>query len=1011
VNRGRFQQIERIFQAALRRDPESRAVFLDGACLNDDELRSEVESLLAAHDEAGSFIHAPAVEVAAELMAQEQTDSLPNQSLGQYKIISRIGAGGMGEVYLAQDNKLGRKVALKLLPDFFTNDKDRLNRFNQEARAASALNHPNIITIHEIGQAGSTHFIATEFIEGQTLRQVIADKNLKVSEALDVAIQTASALAAAHAAGIVHRDIKPENIMVRPDGYVKVLDFGLAKLSEGEALNTSADSPTMVRVSTSPGVVMGTASYMSPEQARGQRVDGRTDVWSLGVVLYEMVAGRVPFEGETTIDVIAAIVERQPAPLARFTSDAPAQLQWIVSKALRKDKDERYQTIKEMLSDLKDLHYELEAQARADGSWQPRSNQETESAKATASVQQLAVATVQDVTVKTSDAAVRNTSSAEVILSEIKKHKLGAMITLLSFLLVIATLGILLYRYTQSKTAQPPPTAQTGAPGIKLTPFPINGTTEFAVISPDGKYIAYTLLNEAKTESSLWMKHLPTGSIVQILPPSKNIYKYLTFSSDSNYLYYQAFSNISFGPPESLGKVPVVGGTPKKLIADLKSGKPISLSPDSKQIVFVREGGTTSNLLVANEDGTDERALVSRSGQEWFSGQAAWSPDGKTIACFTGSYAGGAHLSLAVVQVEDGALREIGTAKWFRGYNLHWLPDGKGLLLTGQETNSSPRQIWHVAYPSGEAKKLTTDLNDNYITSLTADAGTLLVTQQKNASDVWVCPAVGEGKPNQVTFSKADGPVLVWTPDGRRIVFLSKASGDSQVWVMNADGSDRRQLTSGPSDIRPAVSPDGRYVVFTSLRTDNANLWRVDIEGGNLKQLTSHTSEDNGARYTPDGKWIIFHSWRSGEDAIWKMPAEGGEAVQLTGPGAQNPEPSPDGKWFVCGNRVGSSNSVRARIFPIEGGEPVREIELQANYFLPIKWTADGRALTLVVSRDGAENIWRLPLEGGPLTPLTHFKPEPGTELIDYALSPDGKQFAVVRKSSSNGVVLINNFK
>jgi serine/threonine protein kinase len=323
----RFQQVETIFQAALRRDPASRPVFLDGACLDDDELRSEVESLLAAHDEAGSFIHAPAVEVAAELIAEEQTDSLTGQSLGQYKIISKIGAGGMGEVYLANDSRLGRKVALKLLPDYFVNDKDRLTRFHQEARAASSLNHPNIITIHEIGQVDSSHFIATEFIEGKTLREVIANRSLKLTEALDVAIQAASALAAAHAAGIVHRDIKPENIMLRPDGYVKVLDFGLAKLTEGDVLNTTTDSPTMMKVSTSPGVVMGTASYMSPEQARGQRVDGRTDVWSLGVVLYEAVTNHSPFAGETTSDVIATILERQPAPLARFATDAPAQLQ------------------------------------------------------------------------------------------------------------------------------------------------------------------------------------------------------------------------------------------------------------------------------------------------------------------------------------------------------------------------------------------------------------------------------------------------------------------------------------------------------------------------------------------------------------------------------------------------------------------------------------------------------------------------------------------------------------
>src|SRR5262245_18770659 len=261
----RWQQVVTIFQAALKREPASRAVFLDGACLADGELRAEVESLLAAHEQAGSFINTPAVEMAAQLLTTDPVDAIAGRSIGPYKIVSRIGAGGMGEVYLAQDGRLGRQVALKLLPEYYTNDKDRLNRFKQEARAVSALNHPNIITIHEIGQTDSTHFIATEYIEGQTLRQAIAQRSLKLTEVLEVAIQAASALAAAHAAGIVHRDIKPENIMLRPDGYVKVLDFGLAKLTEKRALPVGTEASTVAKVSTDPGTVMGTASYMSPE--------------------------------------------------------------------------------------------------------------------------------------------------------------------------------------------------------------------------------------------------------------------------------------------------------------------------------------------------------------------------------------------------------------------------------------------------------------------------------------------------------------------------------------------------------------------------------------------------------------------------------------------------------------------------------------------------------------------------------------------------------------------------
>ncbi|MEP6818357.1 MAG: serine/threonine-protein kinase, partial [bacterium] len=287
---------------------------------------------------------------------EDQTKSLAGQSFGPYQITLLIGTGGMGEVYLAEDTRLGRKVALKVLPAHFTEDDERVRRFQQEARAASALNHPNIITIYEIGEIDSLHFIATEFIQGQTLRRHMEDTQMKTTEALQVATKVAAALCAAHEAGIIHRDIKPENIILRTDRIVKVVDFGLVKLTEKKF--DASESPTLVK--TAPGMVMGTAHYMSPEQARGIAVDARTDIWSLGVVLYEMVGGRVPFEGATSSDIIASILERDPAPLARYSPEVQAELEWIVKKALRKDKEERYQTAREFLTDLKSLRRKLE---------------------------------------------------------------------------------------------------------------------------------------------------------------------------------------------------------------------------------------------------------------------------------------------------------------------------------------------------------------------------------------------------------------------------------------------------------------------------------------------------------------------------------------------------------------------------------------------------------------------------------------------------------------------------
>src|SRR5437588_1850710 len=351
-----WQQIKILLHSALERPPAERPAFLDQACSGNPTLRSQLEALLASHERTDDFIELPAFEVMADILADEQRESLVGRTIGRYQILEQLGTGGMGEVYLAEDKHLLRKVALKVLPAFFTRDRERVRRFQQEARAASALNHPNILTIYEIGQIDSRHFIATEFIEGQTLRQRMAQTQIKIVEALDVAAQVASALAVAHHAGIAHRDIKPENIMLRQDGFVKVVDFGVAKLTEPK----TGESEAATLLNTKQGTVIGTAHYMSPEQARGLQIDRRTDIWSLGVVLYEMIGGRVPFEGATSSDVIAAVLDREPTTLARFCPEVPNELEWIVKKALRKHREERYQTVRELMTDLKSLVRKLQ---------------------------------------------------------------------------------------------------------------------------------------------------------------------------------------------------------------------------------------------------------------------------------------------------------------------------------------------------------------------------------------------------------------------------------------------------------------------------------------------------------------------------------------------------------------------------------------------------------------------------------------------------------------------------
>jgi len=444
----RWQKIDELFHAAVERNDGERAAFLNDACAGDESLRKQVEALLAGHEQAGSFIESPAMEVEARGVAADpenkEAELANGETVSHYRIISPLGSGGMGDVYLAQDTVLSRQVALKLLPENFTRDRERLHRFQQEARAASALNHPNIITIYEIGLVEGRHFIAIEFIDGQTLRQNFfgdgshtSGKQLRLRDVLDIAIQTADALAAAHEAGIVHRDIKPENIMVRRrDGYVKVLDFGLAKLAEGAV---DSEAPTRAQVKTSVGVVMGTVTYMSPEQARGEPVDARTDVWSLGVVLYELVAGCVPFKRSTQSEVIASILEREPPPLARYASEVPPELERIVIKALTKDREARYQTAKDLLVDLRRLRQRLDVEAEIERTAEPEKGRE-EKAVATGNEQTAAV-TAQAAGVATKDTAVTHSASPA---KWITLNKRGALI-LISGLVVASVVAYFAY--------------------------------------------------------------------------------------------------------------------------------------------------------------------------------------------------------------------------------------------------------------------------------------------------------------------------------------------------------------------------------------------------------------------------------------------------------------------------------------------------------------------------------------------------------------------------------------
>jgi eukaryotic-like serine/threonine-protein kinase len=930
--------------------------------------------------------------------------------LGRYEIRSMLGEGGMGEVYLARDTQLDRDIALKILTADVARDQQRLHRFLQEARAASALSHPNVAHIYEIGEIEGTHFIAMEYIEGESLDKKIAGRPLPLSAQLDFAIQIADALDEAHGRGIIHRDIKSPNIMIDARRRVKVLDFGLAKLSTPAGVTEStSNSELATRVRTTPGIVMGTVNYMSPEQALGREVDHRSDIFSLGVVLYEMATGRLPFTGDTITETIDRITHSQPEAIARLNYDVPPELEVIIKKALRKDREERYQAIHDLLVDLKELKREADLAAGLQRSTPPASRsveiptQIYDSSAAASQNSVLPAAT-------TTPIAQHPTSSAEYVAGEIKKNKKAviavAAIVLIAGVAVVGIGGAIVFRYYGSRgdSASKLPARPSN---IKMTRLTVNGKTQDAAISPDGKTVVYVLLDGGK--KSLWIRQVATSSNIQIVAPSEANIGRETFSPDGNYVYYQASDKDN--PGGALFQVPAFGGVPRKILSNIASV--IALSPDGRRFAFIRNDNAATGedqLIVANADGSNESKLAARKGDAFFvSSGLSWSPDGKFIASPAGAYAGGFHLTVLTVDAQTGEQKEITSKKFSDVGRVSWLSDGSGVIVNSTEIGAAQSQIWLIPYPMGEAQQITHDLNDYGGTSLTADSRSLVTVQWDVTANLWVAPMSDLTHGKQVTSAKLEGDRgLAWTPDGK-IVYTSLAAGNLDLWIMNADGTNQKQLTTDPrEDSAPVVSHDGRYIVFNSMRGPLPSVWRMNIDGSNVKQLTD--KEDYLLGITADSKSIFFTSWRTTKMSLWRMAMDGGEPVQISNLFISGASISPDGKWMACRYRNEEPNSLaKVIILPVEGGTPTKSFDMPDTIVSNSPgWFPDGKSLIVRDNRTGTLNLWSLPLDGGPMKQLTDFKPD---NLFAGALSRDGKLMVLSRGTVTSDVILISDFR
>jgi eukaryotic-like serine/threonine-protein kinase len=949
-----WEKVSEIFHVASELEAADRSAYLDKACAGDVKLRHEVESLLAAGSKAGDFISEPVMGALAGDLLRDHALS-PGDRIGHYRIVSKIGTGGMGEVYLAADTKLGRNVALKTLAPVFEGDESFLKRFRNEARAAAQLNHPHVATVYAVEEHSGRSFIALEYIDGSTLDALMTDSGIDPATFYEWFIPVARALAHAHARGVIHRDIKPGNIMITGDGILKILDFGLAyfrppteKLSESQTEITQA------------GQLLGTPAYMSPEQARGQEVDHRSDIFSLGVVMYEAITGKRPFQGDSNAEIVSNVLKSDPVPVSRLRPEVPGPICDLIAKCLSKTRRGRFQNTDEIVDEL-----------------------------------------------NRSAPMFANPPSSSRSLSQRFYHQVRSGRLWPNFVGAAVVLAVAIGGWLYFKQPAVPQTFSNMA----IRRLSQANNVVFASITPDGRSVVFNTMNE-KGDRALWIRRVEDRNALQLVGYQPVQYwGGITANPDASQVYYITADRGSV--QSTLWRISVLGGTPRKItdgVNDLGS-----LTADGKRVLFVRYRPSLRIVSANAEDGSDERVIR----EEPADSSPARDPESASVIRDPQHSADEKHIyysrmdrvngiewwQLVRIPVEGGDETVVIPRRKERINEIAVLADGRGLLMNGTDPTSNLSQLYHVSLPDGELTRITNDISAYFGISVDRSGRSIVASQRSDERRIWVGDRNALEKAESVTPEPNVHRVADWTPDGR-IVYDAVDNSRPHIWIMNADGSNKQQLSpNDSSDQSPRVSGDGRFVVFTSDRNGFDQIWRMNIDGSNQVLLANVEGATSSPRIGPDGTTVYFH-WARGTKAIMgKMPITGGAVTEFDRYSDFEWAMSPDGTRIAYVMRDEGNRQNRLAILRLD--EPSPEMIIDSSPIYLLEWRPDGKAV-YVRERDRGENPYSTIVEHDLVTKQRrNFLSTSPDYVTGLSFARTGNLAAVIRGRLSTDAVLL----